>query len=279
MAPVSLLLLAWAIGTESTPTKFNGVCYASWATNGADSFDSTASDASLALAAGSGINTVSIVQTYYQNDQNATDITASGEKTNTDAALIRAIARARQLGLQVALKPHVDFLSDDAHWRGEIGPAFGEAEWAAWFASYTSYMQHMAELAKDQAVDLFVVDTELITTEAREAEWRTLIAALRNITGPDMPYVYGANWSPGPTNVGFWDALDYIGVDAYYPLAERANSSVAQLTRAWRAAPGKGAEGGDIVGQLKALSDKHGGKPIMFAEIGYTTTDACAVPA
>ena len=63
-----------------TPAKFNGVCYASWASAGADSYDSTASDASLALAAQSGINTVAIVQTWYMADQNSTTIAASDAK-------------------------------------------------------------------------------------------------------------------------------------------------------------------------------------------------------
>ena len=51
---------------------------------------------------------------------------------------LQAAARAR--GLKVALKPHVDFTNDAAHWRGEIGPAFGPTEWTAWFASYSAYM-------------------------------------------------------------------------------------------------------------------------------------------
>ena len=257
-----------------TPAKFNGVCYASWASAGADSYDSTASDASLALAARSGINTVAIVQTWYMADQNSTTIAASDAKSNTDAGLARAIGAARQRGLRVALKPHVDFLADDAHWRGQIGPAFGDAEWAAWFASYGAYMLRMAALARAHAADLFVVGTELITTEPREAQWRSLLTALRAAAGPAVPFVYGANWSPGPAAVPFWDAseLDYIGVDAYYPLATAAGASRVQLAAAWSASP----RSGNIVAALGALSAKHG-KPVIFAEIGYTTTDACAV--
>jgi hypothetical protein len=133
----------------------------------------------------------------------------------------------------------------------------------------------MAQLAKEEAVDLFVVGTELVTTETHEPEWRALITQLRAITGSSIPYVYGANWDPGPLQVKWWDALDYIGVDAYYPLATRANSTVAELMAAWHAAPTASGPH-DILGELKDLSTKLN-KPLMFAEIGYTTTDACAV--
>jgi hypothetical protein len=117
--------------------KFNGVCYASWETKGSDSFDSVSSDASIAAAAQSGINIVAVVQTYYQDNQNSTTISPSPSKSNNDDGLRRAIANARKNGLRVALKPHVDFLNDESHWRGEIGPAFGDVEWASWFASYS----------------------------------------------------------------------------------------------------------------------------------------------
>jgi hypothetical protein len=243
--------------------KFNGVCYASWETAGSDSFDSVSSDASIAAAAQSGINIVAIVQTFYQDNQNSTTISSSDKKSNSDQGLRRAIANARKNGLRVALKPHVDFLNDEPHWRGEIGPAFGDAEWTSWFASYTTYMEHMAQIAKEEAVDLFVVGTELVTTETHEPEWRAVIARLRDITGSSIPFVYGANWSPGPLQVKWWDALDFIGVDAYYPLATKANSTVAELVAAWGAAPTKTGPH-DVLSELKALSTKLK-KPLLFA--------------
>ena len=166
---------------------------------------------------------------------------------------------------QVALKPHVDFLSDHAHWRGEIGPGFGPADWDAWFSSYTAYMLVMARLCVDEHVPLLVVGTELVTTVPQEAHWRALIAALRNATAaasPPVAFVYGANWSPGPAKVPWWDAVDLIGVDAYYPVAAHprlvrwrsrarclANGGRAAAARAHRrrtSTPGGRARGEDV---------------------------------
>jgi hypothetical protein len=261
-------------GGSASGTKFKGLCYASWSTAGSDSYDSSASDASIAKAAISGINTLAITNTWYMENQNSTSIAFSDTKSNTVVGVKRAIASARRQGLRVAVKPHVDFLADDSHWRGEIGPNFSDADWVTWFASYTKFMLAMAQVAADENVELFIVGTELITTEPREADWRALIKQLRTAVKGTAQLVYGANWSPGPAHVPWWDALDYIGVDAYYPLTtSRTNPGVPALAAAWHNNPAMG--GLDLVGSLKNLSASVG-KPLMFCEIGYTTTAACA---
>ena len=63
IVPIFLALIAGRVAVADT--KFNGLCYAGWKSQGFDSYDSTASDASIGLAAGSGINTLAIVQTWY----------------------------------------------------------------------------------------------------------------------------------------------------------------------------------------------------------------------
>ena len=59
------------------------------------------------------------------------------------------------------LKPHVDLTEDSAHYRGEIGPDFTAADWAAWFASYRPFILHYAEMAERTACELFCVGCEL----------------------------------------------------------------------------------------------------------------------
>jgi hypothetical protein len=67
--------------------------------------------------------------------------------------------------------------------------------------------------------------------------------------------------------VPFWDVLDYVGVQAYFPLAESgaSNHSVEQLSLAW--APHKAA--------LQQISERTG-KPILFTEIGYRSVPYAA---
>jgi len=125
---------------------------------------------------------------------------------------------------------------------------------------------------------MFIVGTELSSTVGHEQKWRDIIATIRGIL-PNTPLTYASNWgcgsaseTPGPDAVKFWDALDIIGVDAYYPLATAAGSSVAQLVAAWSNSP----TCGNIFGDLDSLRKQYG-KPLMFTELGYTTTDKCAV--
>src|SRR5512143_2464028 len=90
---------------------------------------------------------VSILATGYQDTIHTTSITFTGPETPADASVERVIRRAHDLGLKVMLKPHVDLANDSAHYRGEIGPEFTAADWAAWFASYRPFIVHYAEMA------------------------------------------------------------------------------------------------------------------------------------
>ena len=65
--------------------------------------------------------------------------------------------------------------------------------------------------------DAFIVGSELDRTIQRDSDWRRLIAAERALTL--KPLSYCANW-PDYQRVSFWDALDVIGISAYFPLVE-----------------------------------------------------------
>jgi hypothetical protein len=66
-------------------------------------------------------------------------------------------------------------------------------------------------------------------------------------------------------SVGFWDAVDIIGVDAYFPLAENATSDVDELVAAWT----------PIRDRLAATSHRYG-KPVLFTEVGYRSQAGAA---
>jgi hypothetical protein len=93
----------------------------------------------------------------------------------------------------------------------------------------------------------------------QEQHWRDIIKGVR--TRYSGPIMYAANHGNEP-DVKFWDAVDQIGVDAYYGLApQTADPTVAELVAAWQ----------PIKVGLKALSKKEG-KPLIFAEVGYCST-------
>ena len=67
---------------------------------------------------------------------------------------------------------------------------------------------------------------------------------------------YADNWDQFQ-NVPFWDQLDYVGIDAYFPL-KTSSPTVAVLTELWK----------PYVENLKIFSEKYNQK-ILFTEIGY----------
>jgi Glycoside Hydrolase Family 113 len=241
--------------------KQKGMSYAAWS---AGAYSQPDSDVSLEHLAETGATWIALVVTCYQDNLASTRI-AANETTPADAGLIHVISQAHDLGLKVMLKPHLDLAKDPAHWRGEIGRAYTtEAQWADWFASYRSFIEHYADLASTYGADQFCVGTELEGTTQRAADWRNIIAAVR--TRYAGPLIYAANHSGEEQRLTWWDAVDFIGVDAYYPLANRTDPTLAELKSAWQTR----------VAVLAALAARWQ-KPIILTEIGYRSIDGAAM--
>jgi Glycoside Hydrolase Family 113 len=218
----------------------------------AGSYAGAASDGSLARVASDGNDSVSIVVTQYMQNRSSSSIFPNGA-TPTDASLLHAMQTARALGLSVTLKPQIDLYSGD--WRGTIAPSNP----SAWFASYEAMIDHYADLARQGGATVLVLGTELKTMSgpAYTSRWQQIIAGVRrHYTGR---LTYAANWNEYQ-QARFWGDLDYIGVDAYYPLSSSSSPSAASLLGAWISR-----------GYVDALAaeSKAFGKQVLFTEIGY----------
>src|SRR5690242_14455432 len=135
----------------------------------------------------------------------------------TDGGLAETARAARAHGIRTMLKPHVWLMDmSGGHWVGSIRMK-SEADWRRWFACYERFIVHYAQLARASGMDALCVGTELEGTSDREADWRRVIAAVRRVY--PGPLTYAANWSSEFERVRFWDALDFIGVQAYFPLS------------------------------------------------------------
>jgi hypothetical protein len=202
-----------------------------------------------------GANAVSLMPFAFQRrpDQPGLHFLNHGPASETDIGLLHAARAARARGLHVLWKPHL-WLFDDS-WTGEIAMR-NEADWAAWWGSYRRYILHHALLARWAGADLFCVGVELSKTIGREAEWRDLIASVRTIFPGAV--TYAANWYGDLDAVRFWDQLDFVGVDAYFPLAEGPGAD--------RAAREKGAH---LVAERLARAAKRAAKPILLTEVGF----------
>lgn len=202
-----------------------------------------------------GANAVSLMPFAFQAGADRPDLRFlnRGPSSETDIGLIHAARAARARGILVLWKPHVWVAG--ASWPGEIEMK-SEADWAAWWRSYRRYILHHALLARWAGADLFCVGVELSKTIGREAEWRDLIAAVR-LFYPG-PVTYAANWYGDLETVRFWDRLDSIGVDAYFPLAEKPGTGKAELEK-----------GARLVAERLARASRRFNKPVLLTEVGF----------
>ena len=171
----------------------------------------------------------------------------------TDDGLVATAAWARALGIKTLLKPHLWVRHGE--WQGDIAMS-SDAAWAQWFASYEEFILHYARLAEANGFDALAVGTELGKTTVRTAEWKRIVARVREVYHGKLTYC--ANWNDEPGRVGFWDDLDFVGVQAYYPLATVDRPTKRQIESAWE----------PVAVSLAALS-KRTGKQIVFTEIGF----------
>jgi len=115
-------------------------------------------------------------------------------------------------------------------------------------------------------IELLSIGTEVKQSAIQRPEfWRGLINQVRKVYQGKL--IYASNWDGYP-KVTFWDALDYIGIDAYFPLTARKNPSVAQLKKAWQ----------PTVDSLTTFQEKWQ-RPIIFTEYGYMSLEGCAYKA
>jgi hypothetical protein len=174
--------------------------------------------------------------------------------SESDAGIRALAAEADTLGLRLGLKPQL-WVRDGA-FTGDVAMR-SEADWIAWEATYGAFILHHARLAADVGADVLVIGTELGTAaRTRPAFFRRLAAAVREVFAGQI--TYASNWYGDAEHVAFWDALDVVGVQAYFPLAEGPDPSPAALRQGWqRHLP--------LLERLARTS----GRPVVFTEVGY----------
>lgn len=170
--------------------------------------------------------------------------------------ILRAIAMAHARGLAVMLVPHL--WVESGGWRAEIDPGT-DAGWATWTKSYGAFVKGWAEVAEQSHVDLFSAGVELRSwvTTARAPTFSALVRELRHIYRG--PITYSANWDDVELTTILGD-LDVIGINAFYPLADKDGASFATLL-----------EGGTRVANRVHSLAQTWQRPVLFTEIGYTT--------
>jgi len=201
-----------------------------------------------------------------QDTYSSTLIRPDYRYTVTDKDVTVAVHKLHDLGLKVCMKPMINCA--DGMWRARItfpdDVSFRRDYWKEWFDCYTAFLCHYAEIAEETGCEMFCVGCEMLGTEHREQEWRAAIQAVRNIY--HGPIVYNTNHGK-EFGVKWWDAVDYIGTSAYYGVGKIPGDSLENMTAEWEKQKAR----------FAALSQAHGGKQILFMEIGCRSARGCAM--
>ncbi len=182
------------------------------------------------------------------------------------AEIIKPARWAREKNLRMMLAPHLAYWGTKFSWRGEID--FAEPEqWARFFSGYTEWITGLAATCEQEKIPVLCIGLEYHMAVRHEPAWRALIEKVRAVYHGKI--TYGANWDDF-AEVPFWDALDYVGILAYFPLCtvQQPDPDEALLRAGWKK-------------WLARLADfsRRTGKPVLFTELGYNeSSEAAAHP-
>lgn len=217
-------------------------------------------------------------------------------QTPSPRALERALRRAKALGMSVGLRPLIDVGRDGRAQTDRRHVDFRDPEArTAWFDSYRAMIARYAGLARDVGADLLVIGTGLtkMTDSAEEQEeWRRLVQDVRTGDlmgdgrgGFDGRITYAARWDSlykdaytPDEPLFFWDELDAIAVEGFWPLVsgndpDHDDPTVARLRRGWtyNYLPGGMPPGA----ALRALHEEYD-RPVMLTGLGYLSRGGTA---
>ncbi len=167
------------------------------------------------------------------------------------------ILELKKQHIKIMIKPQIWV------WRGEFTGYIKmttEENWKLLEESYSNFILEYADLAEEVNAEIFCIGTELEKfIEHRSEYWHNLIKEIKKIYKGKL--TYASNWDEFK-RTPFWNDLDYIGVDAYFPVSKEKAPTVAECIEGWKTHK-------EVI---KSISVKHN-KPILFTEFGYRSMD------
>lgn len=155
--------------------------------------------------------------------------------------------------IKVMVKPQIWI------WHGEYTGDLqmtSEEDWQVLENSYRDFIIDFAKVAEETKVEMFCIGTELEQFIIHRPEfWNDLITEIKIIYSGKL--TYAANWDEYK-RVPFWKQLDFIGIDAYFPISESETPTIEEAKQGWQ----KWKE------EMISVSTEVN-KKIIFTEFGY----------
>lgn len=137
-----------------------------------------------------------------------------------------------------------------------------EKDWLSLENNYRSFIIEFAKIAQEFNIEVFCIGTELEKFVINRPDfWKNLTLEIKEIYKGKL--TYAANWDEYK-KINIWSHLDYIGIDAYFPLSDAKTPTLNNLKKNWK--PHKT--------NISKLSSTYK-KPIIFTEFGYRSINFC----
>ena len=246
------LLLLICASCQTQTTKINGVSFVA----SRDSINSS----HIKPVQNIRSNYVALMPFGFIKDVSSPKITHNTDRQwfgETENGLLQYAKRFQKENIGIMVKPQIWV------WKGTFTGKIkmtSEENWIALEDSYRAFILTYAAAAEKVNAELLCIGTELEEfVKNRPQYWRQLIQEIREVYKGEL--TYAANWDEF-SRVPFWDALDYIGIDAYFPLSDNKTPTIAIYEQGWQ--PHKK--------QILALQKQYQ-KPVLFTEFGYRSVD------
>ena len=245
---------------EQKPYRFKpefqkGLSYAYWNSYDAG-YATKKSERSLNELRGLGVEWVASIPYGFMRANDAHEIRfprhhIAGEN---DESLWALAENAKERGMRIMLKPQIWI--NHSSWPGNINFESSE-EWNLWLSNYEKWILHYAIIAELTGAQLFCIGTEFVqATLKNPGRWRSIIKKVRAVY--HGPLTYAANWGQEFERIEFWDDLDYIGLDNYYPVRASEKDGLERMKQGFATQK--------IKLQEKAFRYC---RSVLFTEIGY----------
>lgn len=197
--------------------------------------------------------------TFMRNPDQPTELSISNSAgSENDWATICSTREARDRGWFTMLKPQIWL--GGGHWPGDVDFDSPE-DWDRFFSNYTYWIMHYALMAEREQVDALCLGTELVKTTLKHPDrWQEIIAKVRTVYGGQL--TYAANWGEEFEGFTFWEDLDAIGLNSYYPLSDKDAPTDEELlagARQWM--------------QMAAEVSRNTNRPLWLTEVGFRSVD------
>lgn len=181
-----------------------------------------------------------------------------GEKSE---GIISMIKMAKSSNYRLMLKPQIWI--HHGSFTGHL-KFNSERDWTIFEEGYKAYLLTYAKIAEDEQIDILCIGTELETfINERPQFWTELIIEIKKVYSGKL--TYASNWDEY-AKVSFWNRLDFIGIDAYFPLSDVKNPSVSDLKKRW-----------ETIGDELQLFSESQQRPVLFTEYGARSKSGATI--